>query len=116
MTYEEEQRLHGNKVIELLNEINLVKEGVVKEKDFKIAETLLKCYEGIKSLHVINLEAMRENRSMSDHHRTHFAGMAMQSLIVSQNLCCNTVQQAFKLADAMVNYSKQGNGSVPPCR
>jgi negative regulator of replication initiation len=74
---DEEQKLQGDKVVELLNEISAVKQSLLKTNDFGQANMLGRCYETIKTLHIINTEAVRENRLLTDHHRLYFAGQAM---------------------------------------
>ncbi len=113
MTYEEEQRLHADHVVGLLNEISSCGH---EQDEIGLSNLLGRCREMIKTLHVINIEAMRENRAMSDHHRTHFAGMALQALIGrthEDGTVDVLIEHAYTIADKMVNYGK--NDSKTKC-
>jgi hypothetical protein len=113
---EDEQKLQSQKIVELLNEITLSKQGLIEKKDFKTANQLGRCYEIISSLHVANTEAIRDNRLLTDHKRLNFAGQAMQAMIIRESGDKNKlpfhlyyediVRSAFNIADSMVNYGK----------
>ncbi len=107
----DEQTLQSDKVVELLNEIAGHRRYATEKNDFGIANLLHRCYEMLKNMQVVNADAVRENRSMSDHHRTHFAGLAMQSLLIANKDICvgTTVEDAFGIADEMVKHGKKNS-------
>ncbi len=127
MTPEEELKLQGDMVTGLLNKISDLKRQAVEEQShFYVANVLGECYEVIKSLHIISVQTAKENLKLTDHKRLYFAGKALQGLLAGANpeqgYCCNIVEEAFQIADNMVNYGKQdsktkctddGTGTTP---
>ncbi len=108
MTTEDELKLQGDKVVELLNELSSIKKYVAEDlKNFGLANTLGRAAEMIKALHIINVETIKENIAVTDGARLHFAGQAMQGLIQRYANYHNIVVEAFEIADNMVNYGKQ---------
>ncbi len=108
ITQEEEDKLHNQKVSDLLEKINDLKTQAMEEQShFYVANTLGRCHEIIQDLHVVNVHTIKENRHLLDTRRLHLAGLAMQALIISDGQMCDTAQQAFLIADSMVNYGKQ---------
>ncbi len=108
MTTEEELKLQGDHVTELLNKISgLSKQAKEEHSHFYVAKILGECYGLIKNMHIVSVEVAKENLAITDNRRLHFAGQAMQGLIANDGLMVDTVHQAFLLADEMVDYAKQ---------
>ncbi len=106
MKSKEEQELQHDKIVELLNEISSCKQGELERNNFGKANMLGRCYELLKTLHITNTERGKDLRMITDHKRLHFAGQAMQALIISDGVMGDTVAEAFMIADSMVKYGK----------
>ena len=111
MTSEEELKLQGDKVVELLNEITASKQYLIEKNDFGQANMLGRITEMIKCLHIVNVETTKENLALSDSLRLHYAGQAMQGLLSGNEEFIGypllTVKQAFSIADNMVKHGKK---------
>ncbi len=108
ITPEEEDKLHNQKVMDLLEKITDLKTQAMEEQShFYVANTLGRCHEIIQNMHIENGELRRSNAGLADNRRWYFAGLAMQALITSDGIMGDTTQQAFLIADNMVNYVKQ---------
>ncbi len=112
ITKEEELKLEGQRVADLLNNISGLQQQAIEENShFYVANILGKCYETIKTLHIINMETIRENELLRDHKRWEIAAKAMQEYLhmMDASEFCLIPKAAFTLADNMVNYGKQNS-------
>ncbi len=108
MTPEEELKLQGDQVTELLNKISGLKQQAMEEHShFYVANILGRCYEMIKVLHIQSVQTIKENLNISNNRRLHYAGQALNGLLASNGLMFDTVDQAYRLADEMVDYGRQ---------
>ena len=102
-----EMELHADLVVKHLNDLESIKQEVIKQQHFEAAEVINKSIGLIKDMHIINTMALQENAKLKDYMRIQFAAAALNALVKANGDDCTrtTAEKAFALADEMMKKS-----------